>query len=458
MKNRLVELEIVDLANNGRAVGYDGGKVTFVDGGLPGERVEAVIVRSKRTFNQAHLLRLLTRSPDRIPAACEHFAVCGGCSWQDLDYGRQLDYKRNQVVAALERIGGFEDVAVGEIHPSPDKFFYRNKMEFSFHVHPFDRGRSPGGFVLGLHERGRFDSIFDLHRCHLQSETSNQIVAFLREKVSDLGLPVYDLVAHAGFLRFAIVREGKNTGQTMVVLVTGAGSFDDRERLTAALCESLPSVTTVIWMINDTITNIARGEVREVLFGPGYIEEEILGLRFRIGPLSFFQTNSRQAEALYRTAIDLAGLTGSETVLDLYCGAGAIGLCAAARAGRVIGIDIEAESIAAADINAAINGITSCRFLAGNAHEVLASADLRDVAFDVVFNDPPRAGMHPKALERLIDLQARRLIYVSCNPATFARDAAGLSRAGYRLCEVIPFDMFPHTMHTELAARFEKNG
>ena len=452
---RTIELDIVDLANTGQAVGYDNGKVTFVNGGLPGERVEAVITKTRRNFNQAQFVRLVTRSTDRVSPICQHYDICGGCSWQDLDYNRQLYYKRKQVVACLEHIGGFEDVVVDEIRPSPDRFFYRNKMEFSFHV--CTREISPRGFVFGLHERGRFDRIFDIHQCHLESERSNDLVNFLRDQVVRSGIPAYGLLNHQGFLRFAVVREGKNSGQWMLILITGAGEFVGKDELVAALRERFPDLTTLVWMVNDTLTNIARGTVREVLYGPGYIEDTVLGLRFRIGPTTFFQTNIRQTEALYGAALEMAEIGPGAALLDLYCGTGTIGLCAAKRARRVVGIDIEEESIAMAQINAEVNQIDNCRFVAAPAHIALAGEDIAQ-PFDVVIIDPPRAGMHPKALAILAGMRAPGIVYISCNPATFARDAALLRREGYRLGRVTPFDMFPHTMHTELVARFEKNG
>jgi 23S rRNA (uracil1939-C5)-methyltransferase len=451
---RMVELEINDLAFNGKSVGYLDGKVTFVNGGLSGEWVLVCITKSKRSYNQAKLIRVLSRSPERIEPVCRHYDICGGCTWQDLDYERQLFYKRNQVVASLEHIGGFEQVEVAPINPSPTQFFYRNKMEFSFHV--CQPEVSPDGFVLGLHERGCFDRIFNIVECHLESHLSNRVVNFVREKVPELGIPVYDLVAHRGFLRFLIFREGKNTGQHMLTLVTGKGEFVGKSELVEALVSSFPELTTIVWVVNSTITNIARGEVHEILHGPGFIEEDILGLRFRISPLSFFQTNSLQTENLYRTAIELAEIRPDDAVLDLYCGAGTIGMCLAPRAREVIGIDIEEEAIESARDNARLNGLDNCQFHSGPVRKLLVSEPLRDRAFDPVIIDPPRMGMHPQALQRVLEINPKRLIYISCNPATFARDAKELVGAGYELRKIIPFDMFPHTMHIELVSRFEK--
>jgi len=436
-------------------VGYVDGKVTFVNGGLPGEKVLARITKSKKSYNQAKLLKVLTRSDERIDPVCRHYHICGGCTWQDLDYDRQLYYKRNQVVASLKHIGGIDNPDIAEIRPSPDIFFYRNKMEFSFHVCEPDI--SERKFVLGLHERGRFDRIFDIIQCHLESDLSNRLVNFIREKVSELAIPPYDLIAHRGFLRFIIIREGKNTGQYMLSLVSGRGEFDAKKELVAALKENFPELTTIVWVVNDTMSNIARGEVEEILHGPGYIEEKILDFRFRINPGSFFQTNSRQTENLYRTAIELAEVSPENTVLDLYCGAGTIGICAAADAEAVVGMDIEPEAIAAARLNAEINKTDNCVFYAGPVRKVLLDENLRGKPFNPVFIDPPRAGMHPRAMKRLLEISPRKIVYISCNPATFARDAGILVEAGYRPGRIIPFDMFPHTMHIELVSAFEKN-
>lgn len=449
-------MDIEDLAYNGRAVAYIDGKVTFVNGGLPGEKVEARIVKSKKSYNQAKLIKVLTRSPERIDPVCRHYDICGGCTWQDLDYERQLFYKRNQIIASLKHIGGLENIEIEAIRPSPELFFYRNKMEFSCHVAPSDI--SPRGFVVGLHERGQFDRIFDVAECHLESGLSNRLVNFIREKISDLEIPVYDLVAHQGFLRFIIVREGKNTGQYMLSLVTGNGEFPRKDELTASLIETFPELTTIVWVVNETITNIAKGKIREILHGPGFIEEDILGLKFRISPGSFFQTNTRQSENLYRAAMELAGITGDDIVLDLYCGAGTIGICAASKTKAVVGIDIEEEAIESARTNARINKLKNCHFYAGPVRQLLSSRELSGQTFDPVIIDPPRAGMHPKALKRLLEINPARIVYISCNPATFARDARDLVGAGYTLGKIIPFDMFPHTMHIELVSGFKKNG
>lgn len=449
---RIIELEIEDLAYNGKSIGYDNGKVTFVKGGLPGERVEARIVKNKRNYNQAKLLRIITKAPERIEPVCQHYEICGGCIWQDLEYSRQLYYKRRQIIACLEHIGGFQEIDVDEIIPSPDIFFYRNKMEYSFHV--LTTQGDVEEFVLGLHERGRFDRIFNIEECHLQSQLSNRIVRKVRELVEKLSIPVYDLIVHRGFLRFVIIRDGKNSGQIMVNIVSGEGEFKNKDEFTSRLVESFPEITTLAWTVNPEMSNIAKGEVREILHGPGYIYEEILGFRFRINPGAFFQTNSRQTEALYKCAIEMADIKAGETVLDLYCGAGTIGICAAGSADEIVGIEIEEESVAAAIENAKINNLKNCSFYCGPVRKVMLENDLRNKPFSTIFVDPPRAGMHPKALKRLLEIGAQRIIYISCNPATFSRDAVEIVKSGYNLGKIVPFDMFPHTMHIELVSIF----
>ncbi|MEE9442836.1 MAG: 23S rRNA (uracil(1939)-C(5))-methyltransferase RlmD [candidate division Zixibacteria bacterium] len=449
---RIIEIDIEDLAYNGKSIGYDNGKVTFVKGGLPGERVEALIIKSRRNYNQAKLLKIITKAPERIEAVCKHYDICGGCIWQDLEYTRQLYYKRRQVIACLEHVGGLKDINVEEITPSPDVFFYRNKMEYSFHVLATRDGREQ--FVLGLHERGRFDHIFDIEECHLQSQLSNRIVRKLREIIGELSIPVYDLITHRGFMRFVIIREGKNTGQVMVNIVTGEGDFKNKDEFTSRLIAAFPEITTIAWTVNPEKSNIARGEVREILRGPGYIYEEILGYKFRINPGAFFQTNSRQTEALYRCAIELADIKTGDTVLDLYCGAGTIGICASENADEIVGIEIEEESVTAAVENAKINNLGNCSFYCGPVRKVMLDNNLKNKSFSAIFLDPPRAGMHPKALKRLLEIGAQRIIYISCNPATFSRDAAEIVNSGYNLEKIVPFDMFPHTMHIELISLF----
>ncbi len=448
-KGDIVTLEIADLAFDGKSVAnHEDGKVVFVNGGLPGETIEAEIVQSKPRYDRAIVKSILKYAPERIDARCVHFGYCGGCTWQDLDYTRQLYFKQKQVADCLAHIGGLQDVEIKDIVGSDEQFFYRNKMEFSFHVTPDE------GFTLGLHHRGRFDAIFDLQECHLESEESNRLVAFTREYVKRESLPVYDVLRHEGYLRFLMIRRAVNTGQLMVNLVTNYGDFPDFEKLVAEMREAVPEVTTIVHNQNGQKSNIATGEVENILFGPGYIEEELMGRRFRIRANSFFQTNSRQAETLYGIGFDMLQAEKTDRVLDLYCGTGTIGILLAGDVAEVVGVELVSDAVTAAGENATLNGVENISFYEGNVKDFLKDNPAAAENFEAVIIDPPRSGLHPKALKQLIALKPAKLLYISCNPATFARDAKELVKAGYSLPAVQPVDMFPHTMHIELVGRF----
>jgi len=447
----IVETKIIDLAYNGKSVGELDGKIIFLNGGLPGEKVQAQIIKRKPRYSVGRIKDITEKSSDRIKAPCIHFDICGGCTWQDLAYERQLYYKRKQVVDSLEHIGKIENAGVAETIGCDEQFFYRNKMEYSFNV------SEESGFTLGLHKRGRFDDIFDVKECLLQSVESNSIVAWFRKHIKENKIEVYDVTAHTGFLRFLMIRQAKNTDQIMINIVTTDDMIPNVSNMIESLTASFPQVKTIVQNINSGKSNIARGESERVLFGEGYIEEKILDYNFRIYANSFFQTNSRQAEVLYHRILDTLRPEKNDTLLDLYCGTGAIGICASGHVGRVIGIDSEPSAIKAAEENARNNNVENIYFMAGPAKEILMTStdDLRKSTCAVI--DPPRAGIHPKALKRLIEMNHKKIIYISCNPATFSRDASTLIKAGYEMGTVVPVDMFPHTMHIEVVTGFFKS-
>ena len=446
----IFETEIKDLAYDGKSVGSLDGKIIFLNGGLPGEKVRARIVKKKARYSVGKVLEIIKKSPDRNDASCPHFDICGGCTWQDLSYTKQLQYKRKQVVDCLEHIGRLKEVEVPETIPVGDPFYYRNKMEFSFTV------ADDNQFRLGLHKRGRFDQIFDIHQCLLQSPGSNELVAWLRAFVKEHQIPVYDVLKHTGFMRFLVIREGKQTGQTMLNIVTASGAIPESEKLVRDSVEQFPSIKTIVHNINDQKSNIARGESEKFLYGPGYIEEKILGYTFRIYANSFFQTNSIQAATLYGKAIEFLQPNKNDRLLDLYCGAGTIGICVSGMVGEVIGVESEPSAVQAAIENAELNNINNISFHTGQVEKMLRHQPEIFDGVNCVIVDPPRAGLHPKALKKLIELDLPRVVYVSCNPATFSRDAAALVEAGYGMNKVIPVDMFPHTMHIEVVAGFYK--
>jgi len=446
----IIELPVKDLAFDGKSVGDLDGKIVFLNGGLPGERVRAEIIRKKSRYNIARVVEIIERSPERIEPRCRHFGECGGCTWQDLDYERQLFYKRKQVVDCLEHIGRLNNIEVTEPLGAPEQFHYRNKMEFSFNTAP------DNNFTLGLHKRGHFDEIFDLTECRLTSVTAVKIVAWFREFVRENGIPAYDVTNHTGFLRFLMIREAKNTGQIMINIVTTNGTIPKEDELIARVRQNFPEVTTIVHNINNQKSNIAKGETETVLSGDGYIEEKILGRIFRIYANSFFQTNSGQTENLYRTAIEFLNPSPNDRLLDLYCGSGTIGICASGHLEKVIGVELEPAAIEAARENALANNIDNIEFHIGSAQKLMPASPEIFKHLTCAVVDPPRAGIHKKALIKLAEFGYPRLVYISCNPSTFARDASFLVNSEYILRKVIPVDMFPHTMHIELVSLFEK--
>lgn len=450
MTPRIVEIEIDDLAFDGKSVGRLDGKVVFCNGGLPGERVLAEITKTKARYNQAKVREIIRKSELRIPARCSHFDICGGCTWQDLAYDQQLAYKKNQVAQCLARIGKLGSVVVHDVVGSPDQFTYRNKMEFSFNA------TDDGGFTLGLHERGRWDSIFDVHECHLTSPFASDLVAFMRGFVAENGLTVYNVATHEGYMRFLVIREGKNTGQALVNVVTNRGEFPAAHKLVDQLTSRFDHIVTIVHNQNGGKSNIATGEIESVLFGPGYVEEKLGRFVFRIRANSFFQTNTRQAERLYQIGFDMLRPSTDEQILDLYCGTGSIGILASEQVRSVVGVELVADAVMAARENAAVNNVTNAVFYEGDVKDLLNRLADDDTHCGAVIVDPPRAGLHPKALRGILELAPGRLLYISCNPATFARDAEALVSAGYRLPEVRPVDMFPHTMHIELVGLFDR--
>ena len=451
-QGKIVTLDVTDLAFDGKSVAHlDDGKVVFLKGGLPGETVEAEIVRSKPRYDQGVVHRIIKKSDQRIDPLCAHFEQCGGCTWQDLRYEQQLSYKQKQVADCLERLGGFDTIEVKEIMGVDDPFWYRNKMEFSFHLAEDD------SMHLGLHERGHFDRIFDLEKCYLQSQLSNEIVAWVRQFAVSNGIPAYDVKTHEGYMRFLVIRQGVRTDQTMVNLVTNQGEFPSVDTFVAQMTEALGQITTIIHNQTGKLSNVAVGETENVLYGPGFIEEQLFDCRFRIRANSFFQTNSLQAEKLYGVAFAMLQPEPTDKVLDLYCGAGTIGILLADRVDRVVGVELVEDAVRAARENAALNGIENISFHQGHVRDYLKQQRSSAAEFSTLIIDPPRAGLHPKAVKRIIEMQPEKLLYISCNPSTFARDAKSFAQAGYDLPLVQPVDMFPHTMHIELVGRFFRN-
>lgn len=436
-----LELTVDSLAYGGNGVARHDGFVVFVRRALPGDTVRARVTKVKRGFAEAITEAVITPGADRVPAPCRHFGVCGGCRFQDLSYPAQLVAKESQVREALVRIARIAEPPLRPIVPAATQLHYRNKLEYSF-------TGTPDGPGLGFHRAGRWDEVLEIEECLLTTDLGNAIRSAVQQWARDESLDPYDQGTQSGYLRHLVVREGRNTGQALVMLVTGPGERFDADYLIEVL-RRFPAVRSIHWAVNDTPAEVTNLPSR-LLWGEEWIEEALLGLRFRVRPSAFLQTNTEMAERLYTLARDAAGLTGAENVFDLYCGTGTIGLALAGSARHVWGVEISEEATACAIENAEVNGIGNASFFAGNVGQSLEELRERAGEPDVVIVDPPRAGLAGKALRRTGALQAQRMVYVSCNPTTLAGDLAVLrDEFGYELSHCTPVDMFPHTPHIE---------
>jgi len=464
-----VVLQVDDAAFEGMTIARHEGFVVFVDGAVPGDTVRVRILKSKKNYAEAKVVAVEQPSPHRVVPRCRHFGSCGGCKWQHVDYQVQLRFKQQHVVDAFERIGGFANPNVLPIIGSEEVFFYRNKMEYSFAAKewlesPPDNSPDSPNFeletpnsklFLGLHVPQRYDKVLEITECHLQSGLSNEILNFTRSFARRENLPVYSSDADAGYLRFLVIREGKRTKETMVNLVTFEDRPDLMKQFTAELLAAVPSITTVVNTINSKKAQIAFGDRERVYAGDGVINERLGNLRFRISASSFFQTNTQQAERLYTVAKNLAALKKTDIVWDLYSGTGSIALFVSDAVRQVIGVESVESAVQDANRNAQANHIENCTFILGDLKDRLTK-DREWITShprpDVMIIDPPRSGMHPKVVEEILEIAPERIVYVSCNPATQARDVKMLA-AKYDIAALQPVDMFPHTYHIENVAR-----
>ncbi|CAN5230537.1 23S rRNA (uracil(1939)-C(5))-methyltransferase RlmD [soil metagenome] len=447
-KGEKLELQIDSLAYGGNGVARLNGFVVFVRGGLPGDRVRARVTKTKRGFAEATAEAVLEPSPVRVPAPCRHFGVCGGCQFQDLAYEAQLEAKEQQVRDALVRIGRIAEPRLEPIVPAISEYGYRNKLEYSF-------TQGEPGVELGFHRAGRWDEVVGIEECLLTTDLGNAVRLAVRDWAREEGLEPYDQETGEGYLRHLVYREGRNTGQALVMLVTAPGERFEPGYLVDVL-RRFEQVRSINWAVNDTPaerTNVPW----KLLWGEDAIEEEILGLRCRLRPNAFMQTNTEMAERLYALAREYAALTGAENVFDLYCGTGTIGLALAGGAKAVWGVEISEESVACAIENAELNGIENASFFAGNVGQSLEELVSEAGRADVVVVDPPRAGLAGKALRRTGELGAEKIVYISCNPTTLASDVQVLrDDFGYELIRCRPVDMFPHTPHVESVSLLER--
>ncbi|MGK7393684.1 MAG: 23S rRNA (uracil(1939)-C(5))-methyltransferase RlmD [Candidatus Cyclobacteriaceae bacterium M3_2C_046] len=454
-KSEVIEQVIVEeMVAEGKCLSRIDNQVVFISGVAPGDCVDLKIRKKKKNYAEAYPLRIHSFSTLRQSPFCQHFGMCGGCKWQHLEYQAQLNYKQQQVKDSLERIGKVNEAQVQPILGSPDTTFYRNKLEYTFtsqrwlttaEIQEKDELDRRG---LGFHMPGRFDKILDIDQCYLQPEPSNAIRLGIKAFAREHDLSFYDVLEHQGFLRNLIIRTS-NLQETMVILQVAQPDQSAIDQVMHFLQLEFPQITSLYYVINQKRNETIFDQELILFAGKPYITEQMEELFFRIGPKSFFQTNSKQALVLYQKARELAGLTGSEVVYDLYTGTGTIANFVAANSAKVVGLEVVPEAIEDAWVNARANHIDNVAFLSGDMKDLLDDQLVRLYGHpDVVITDPPRAGMHQQVVEQLLRMEPEKIVYVSCNPATQARDVA-LMHEKYQVSWVQPVDMFPHTHHVE---------
>jgi 23S rRNA (uracil1939-C5)-methyltransferase len=454
-KEDIVELWVEKLAFGGEGIARINGFVVFIKGAVPGDRILAKIVKKRKGYANAVIFEIIDPSPERKNASCPYSGYCGGCNYQHLEYEHQLKYKREQVIDSINRIGALRDIKVNEVIPSDNIFEYRNKMEFSFSdrrwilPEEYNDDEKNDGFALGLHVPGTFYKVIDIDACLLQHKTGNAILKSVKQYVEETKVPVYGLKSHKGFWRFLTLRYSEAFDQWMVNIVTSDNGYDLIKPLAERLHIQFDNIATVINNISRKKAAIALGEEEEIITGEGYIKENIGPYIFRISANSFFQTNTSGAEKLYEKVIEFAELDKSERVIDLYCGTGTIAVYLSKYAREIVGMEISENAVSDARLNCRLNNISNCSFIHGDIKDTISSLTFEP---DVLIIDPPRTGMHKDVIGQIINMGIKKIVYVSCNPATMARDL-GILAGKYEVSEIQPVDMFPHTYHIESVAK-----
>jgi 23S rRNA (uracil1939-C5)-methyltransferase len=457
-KGQQIEVRIEKVAFGGRGLAKVDGMTVFVDQTVPQDVALVQVFRRKKNYAEARLVTLIEPSPHRVKAPCPYSGICGGCKWQFLDYTKQLEYKRQHVAEAIEHLALLDHVEVLPTLPSPKQFEYRNKMEFSASdrrwLLPEELAilEPKRGIALGLHVPGTYYKVLDIDACLLQPDLGNQLLNHVKATIHGSSRPVYGLKSHQGFWRFLTLRHSEASDRWMANLITTREDRSAVEPLAQSLQERFPQVSSVVNNITARRSGVAVGEYEILLAGEAHIHDRIGGLDFKISANSFFQTNTRGAERLFETVKTFAELAAGQTVADLYSGTGTIALSLARQARQVIGFEMVESAVLDAESNCRRNNITNCRFIRGDLRESLKTASLRP---DVMIIDPPRVGMHKEVIEQVLAMAPPVIVYVSCNPATLARDL-GLMKEAYDVLQVQPVDMFPHTFHIEAIARMRR--
>lgn len=450
----LPDIQVIDIAEEGKGVGRSGDVVVFIDHAIPGDIVDVKLTRKKKKFYEGKIHRLIRPSQHRTESFCTHFGTCGGCKWQHMDYSAQLKFKQKAVVDALQRLGGVDTSAIEPILPSKKSQYYRNKLEYTFSDkrwltnEDIQSNEKLEMNALGFHIPGRFDKILDIEHCYLQQSPSNEIRNQVRDYALTNGLSFYNLKDHTGALRNLIIRIA-STGEIMLVVVFAYATQEQIHQMMYFLKDRFPEITSLLYIINQKKNDTIFDQTIELFSGRDHIFEEMDSLKFKISAKSFYQTNSNQAYELYKIVKEFASFQGNEIVYDLYTGAGTIANFIASSVKAVIGIEYVPTAIEDAKINSSINNIHNTRFYAGDMKDILTVDFVQTHGKpDIIITDPPRAGMHTDVVQRLLEIEAQKIVYVSCNAATQARDI-GLLNEKYTVSRIRPVDMFPHTQHVE---------
>lgn len=462
-KFKLIEqLEITAAVAEGHCIGRNENQVVFVKFAAPGDVVDVQIVAKKKNFQEGKILKFHQKSEQRIEPFCAHFTTCGGCKWQHLSYNDQLAFKQQQVIDSLERIGGVSGFEVLPILGSAKTSAYRNKLDLTFsdkawvtHFNKLEQKESDKPKALGFHIPGRFDKVLDVDYCHLMPEYVNVIQRGVKAFCEQNDISFFDLVTQVGLMRNLMVRCNRK-GEWMVVVSFHQNDTEAIQKVMSYIRDTFENIVSLVYVVNDKRNDTLNGLEVQLFSGTPYLTETLGNRTYKIQPQSFFQTNSEQAEELYNITRDFANLTGNELVYDLYTGTGSIAIYVADKAKQVVGIEYVEEAIADAKINATLNQVDNCLFYAGDMKDILTADFIQNHGVpDVVITDPPRDGMHPSVVQRILEAEPARIVYVSCNPATQARDTKLLSEK-YRLVKIQPVDMFPHTHHVENVALYER--
>ena len=444
-KNQTITLTFEDLTSEGSGVGKVDGYPIFVPYGLPGEKATVKVIKVNKNLAFGKLLDIKKASPERVTPPCDVFYKCGGCQLQHMSYEMQLEMKRNQVENVMEKVAHLNHVPVHPVLGMEDPWRYRNKIQIPV-------GEQDGELITGFYQQRSHRIIDDMDTCVIQNELGDRMVEATRRIATDLGIEAYDEKTHRGVLRHIIVRTAFGTNDTMIILVTRTEKLPKQDELIKQLTETYPAIKSIIHNINNKKTNVILGKKSRTLFGEDYIYDSIGDLKFKISPRSFYQVNPTQTKVLYEKALEYANVGADDVVIDAYCGIGTISLFLAQKSKKVYGVEIVPEAIDDAKTNAKLNGITNAEFVVGEAEKVMPWWTAQGLRPDVIVVDPPRKGCAPEFLEAMIEMEPKRIVYVSCNPSTLARDLRILEDGGYRTIEVQPVDMFPNTPHVELVA------